>query len=312
MNLSQIDLNLLFVLKHLLEEKHVSNTAMALNMSQSGVSRALQKMRVFFDDELLVRKKYGYELTPKAESVKHDINNVITSLEKLAHKQSFDPGIVSSTVKIYGLLPQINTLMPKVIAKIRRQAPRLTISLDSTPKRHFDALVSGDVHFALSSHQPPSSEQNIYRMVVAKRTFRLLMNRDHPLANQTLTPKKLSAYDFGQISLQGETKLSFEHMYKNLGLANKTRRLSAPILLNNFSSAPSIAAETDIIFHLPTPFAEAACQDSRLIVREVPQELQLDFQEVYLYWHKRFNDDPMCEWVRGIFKALYVGEDILA
>ncbi|ENK2103747.1 LysR family transcriptional regulator, partial [Vibrio alginolyticus] len=33
MNLSQIDLNLLFVLKHLLEEKHVSNTAMALNMS---------------------------------------------------------------------------------------------------------------------------------------------------------------------------------------------------------------------------------------------------------------------------------------
>ncbi|MCG7545952.1 LysR family transcriptional regulator [Pseudoalteromonas sp. MM17-2] len=54
-NLSQIDLNSLFVLKHLLEEKHVSNTAMALNMSQSAVSRTLQKMRVFFNDELLVR-----------------------------------------------------------------------------------------------------------------------------------------------------------------------------------------------------------------------------------------------------------------
>ncbi|MCG6321052.1 LysR family transcriptional regulator, partial [Vibrio alginolyticus] len=120
-NLSQIDLNLLFVLKHLLEEKHVSNTAMALNMSQSAVSRALQKMRVFFNDELLVRKKYGYELTPKAESVRQDINNVITSLEKLAHRDSFDPSTVSSTVKVYGLLPQINTLMPKVIAKIRQE-----------------------------------------------------------------------------------------------------------------------------------------------------------------------------------------------
>lgn len=83
MNLSQIDLNLLFVLKHLLEEKHVSNTAMSLNMSQSSVSRTLQKMRTFFDDELLVRKKYGYELTPKAESIKDDINTVITNLEKL-------------------------------------------------------------------------------------------------------------------------------------------------------------------------------------------------------------------------------------
>ncbi|CAH0529880.1 LysR family transcriptional regulator [Vibrio hippocampi] len=312
MNLSQIDLNLLFVLKHLLEEKHVSNTAMALNMSQSAVSRALQKMRLFFDDELLVRKKYGYELTPKAESIKNDINTVITQLEKMAHKQSFDPKTVTSTVKIYGLLPQINTLMPKIIARIRNEAPNLVISLDSAPKRHFEALVDGDVHFALSSHQPPSSDQNIFRMVVAKRTFRLLMNRNHPLVNEELTPEKLAEFDFGQISLQGEKRLSFEHKYQELGLANKQQRLSAPIQLSNFSSAPSIAAETDVIFHLPTPFAEAACQDERLITREVPKELQLDFQEVYLYWHKRFNDDPMCEWVRGLFKELYSSERTLA
>ncbi len=269
-------------------------------------------MRVFFNDELLVRKKYGYELTPKAESVRQDINNVITSLEKLAHRDSFDPSTVSSTVKVYGLLPQINTLMPKVIAKIRQEAPNLKVSLDSAPKRHFDALVAGDVHFALSSHQPPSSEQNIYRMVVAKRTFRLLMSRYHPLADLELTPERLAEFDFGQVSLQGEKRLSFEHKYQELGLANKKKRLSAPVQLNNFSSAPSIAAETEIIFHLPTPFAEAACQDPRLIVREVPAELQLDFQEVFLYWHKRFNDDPMCEWVREIFKQLYVGTDTLA
>ncbi|WP_087024206.1 LysR family transcriptional regulator [Thaumasiovibrio subtropicus] len=312
MNLSQIDLNLLFVLKHLLEEKHVSNTAMALNMSQSAVSRALQKMRLFFDDELLVRKKYGYELTPKAESVKHDINTVITSLEALAHKQSFEPETVSSTVKFYGLVPQINTLMPKVIAEIRRQAPNLIVSIDSTPKRHFDALVDGDVHFALSSHQPPSSEQSIYRMAIAKRSFRLLMSREHPLADKELTPEILVDYDFGQVSLQGEKRLSFEHKYQELGLATKKQCLSAPVQLNNFSSAASIAAETEIVFHLPTPFAESACQDPRLITREVPQALRLDFQEVYLYWHKRFHDDPMCEWVRALFKQLYVGEDTLA
>ncbi|WP_228012876.1 helix-turn-helix domain-containing protein, partial [Vibrio sp. OPT18] len=39
MNLSQVDLNLLVILKHLLEEKHVSNTALALDMSQPTVSR---------------------------------------------------------------------------------------------------------------------------------------------------------------------------------------------------------------------------------------------------------------------------------
>ncbi|WP_153916501.1 LysR family transcriptional regulator [Shewanella sp. TC10] len=309
MNLSQIDLNLLFVLKHLLEEKHVSNTAMSLNMNQSSVSRTLQKMRVLFDDELLVRKKYGYELTPKAESIKDDINTITINLEKLIHKQSFDPKTVSSTVKIYGLLPQINTLMPKVIARIRQEAPSLVVSIDSVPRRHFDALVEGDVHFALSSHQPPNAEQNIYRMILASRTFRLLMSRDHPLANEELTPEKLAEFHFGQTSLQGEKKLSFEHKYQELGLANKKHRLSAPVQVNNFGAAPSIAAETDIIFHLPTPFAEEACHDPRLITREVPEELHLSFQHVYLYWHKRFNDDPMCEWVREIFKSLYVGQN---
>ncbi len=48
-------------------------------------------MRALFDDELLVRKKYGYELTPKAESIKDDINTITINLEKLIHKQSFDP-----------------------------------------------------------------------------------------------------------------------------------------------------------------------------------------------------------------------------
>ncbi|MCW0469809.1 hypothetical protein OH492_14790 [Vibrio chagasii] len=44
-------------------------------------------------------------------------------MEKLVHKQSFDPSKkVDSTGQVSGLLPQINTLMPKVIAKIRKEA----------------------------------------------------------------------------------------------------------------------------------------------------------------------------------------------
>jgi DNA-binding transcriptional LysR family regulator len=305
MNLAQIDLNLLYVLKHLLEEKHVSNTALALNMSQSAVSRSLQKMRVFFDDELLVRKQYGYELTSKAETIKPDIMTVIASLEKLAHKQSFDLATISSEVRFYGLQPQFNDFMPKVIAKVRKLAPNMVVSLDSTPKRHFEALIAGDVHFSLSAHEPSTSEQNIYRMKVASRTFKLLMNKQHPLANQPLTPERLVNCDFGQISLQGEKKLPFDHKFQELGLSSSKNLLSVPVLLSNFSSAPSIAAETDIIFYLPATFAEAACHDDRLITRDIPDGLQIGFDCVYLYWHKRFHDDPMCIWIRSLFKALY-------
>ncbi|MFV8432452.1 LysR family transcriptional regulator [Vibrio owensii] len=312
MQIPQIDVTSLYILKYLLEEKHVSNTALLLNTSQSSVSRALQKMRVFFDDELLVRTSFGYELTPKAEAIKLDISALIISLEKLSHKNSFEPEKVEGTVRFYGLQPQVNTMMPKLVAAIRERAPNLVVSIDTTPKRHFEELVSGDVHFSLSSHEPPTSEQNIYRKVVAKRDFRLLMSRNHPLASKALTAEKLRDYHFGQISLQGEKTLSFEHKFIELGLADKKQRLSAPVQLTNFTSAPSIAAETDIIFHLPTPFAEAACQDERLITREVPEPLRLDFSQVYLYWHKRFHDDPMCIWIRELFNELFEDNEMHA
>lgn len=305
MQIPPIDVTSLYVLKYLLEEKHVSNTALILNMSQSSVSRALQKMRVFFDDELLVRTSFGFELTPKAEALKLDITSLIIGLEKLSHKNSFEPSKVEGSVRFYGLQAQLDALMPTVIAAIRERAPNLVVSVDTTPKRHFEELVLGDVHFSLSSHEPPTSEQNIYRKPIAKRDFRLLMKKSHPLASQELTAEKLRNCHFGQISLQGEKTLSFEHKFIELGLVDKKHRLSTPVQLTSFASAPSIAAASDIIFHVPTPFADAACLDERLIAREVPDPLKLDFSQVYLYWHKRFHDDPMCIWIRELFDELF-------
>lgn len=101
MNLAQVDLNLLVILKHLLEEKHVSNTALALDMSQPTVSRSLQKLRTVFNDDLLVRAAYGYELTPKAEVIKQDLNSVLTRLEKLVHGDVFEPQTSDSTVRFF-------------------------------------------------------------------------------------------------------------------------------------------------------------------------------------------------------------------
>ena len=51
MNINQLDLNLLIILKQLLEEKHISNTALTLGISQPSISRSLAKLRVLFDDQ---------------------------------------------------------------------------------------------------------------------------------------------------------------------------------------------------------------------------------------------------------------------
>jgi DNA-binding transcriptional LysR family regulator len=305
MNLGQIDLNLLIVLKQLLEEKHVSNTALALGMSQPTVSRSLQKLRAVFNDELLVKSTYGYELTPKAESIKQDLNSVLTGLEKLVHGDAFTPAESDSTVRFFGLVPQIAHLMPAVMRHIREQAPNMVVDIDSIPKRPFEPLLNGDVHFVLATQEPTASEQNLYRMLVTSRDYRLLMRNDHPLANKEITVDDMLNAHFGQISIQGDKRLSIESRFVELGLLSKERKLSVPVQLSNFNVAPDIAETTDIIFHLPTPFATKACLHRDLVCKRVPTPLRHPERDVHLYWHKRFHNDPMCRWIRDVFKDVY-------
>jgi hypothetical protein len=59
--LRQADLNLLVVFSVLAEERNVSHAAKRLSLSRPAVSRALQRMRDTFHDDLLVRTAKGYE-----------------------------------------------------------------------------------------------------------------------------------------------------------------------------------------------------------------------------------------------------------
>ncbi len=80
-------------------------------------------------------------------------------------------------------------------------------------------------------------------------------------------------------------------------------QISTPIRLNNFSSAIPIAESSDIIFHLPTSYAEQAEKSHQIVCREVPEELKHPSTSVYLYWHKRYHYDSAYIWVRNQFLA---------
>src|SRR6202012_5893742 len=61
--LRQADLNLLITFAAIAEEKSITAAASRLLLSQPAVSRALQRAREMFQDDLLVRSPNGFELT---------------------------------------------------------------------------------------------------------------------------------------------------------------------------------------------------------------------------------------------------------
>ncbi|MGX9459722.1 LysR substrate-binding domain-containing protein [Shewanella sp. A14] len=302
MNLHQIDLNLLITLKHLLEEKHVSNTALQLSISQPTVSRSLNRLRKLFNDLLLVKTANGYELTPKAQSIKLELNTVLTGLEGLLKGKDFDPATSNKMVRLFGLSPQMEFIAPQLLKYVREHAPNLVVEIDTIPQPHFSALHAGDCHFALTCHIPHVIDQNLYCMPLLRRDFCLVMSSRHPLAQKPLKVDNLRHCQFGQISLQGDKQLSIGSGFQVED--DSTFRVSTPVRLTNFSCAAGIAEATDIIFHLPTRYAESICKQRDLVMREVPDSLTTQHKELKLYWHKRFHNDPMCIWIRTVLKNI--------
>src|ERR687895_2427605 len=93
-HLTNLDLNLLVVLRELIRERNVTRAAQRIGVTQPAVSAALARLRRHFDDELLVRGKGkgGYVLTPLAAQLAEQVEEVCTAAERLfATGTDFDP-----------------------------------------------------------------------------------------------------------------------------------------------------------------------------------------------------------------------------
>ena len=86
--LNRLDLNLLFTLQLLVQERSVSMTAKKLNVTPSTVSKSLNKLRDWFDDPLFVKTPKGLAPTPLVESMEQDLSDWLQKSHQLMDKRS--------------------------------------------------------------------------------------------------------------------------------------------------------------------------------------------------------------------------------
>ncbi|WP_051333282.1 LysR family transcriptional regulator [Aliagarivorans marinus] len=304
-NMSDIDLNLLFVLKVLLEQRHVSKAAQALAMSQPSMSRALSRLRDTFSDDLLVRSQGSYVLTPRAEQLQNELSPLLEGVEQLLRGPQFDPAVCKGSLRIFGMVPQINRLLPPFIQRLAELAPGVQLEIDSTPQDNFAGLEQGLVHFAISAQQPESGQSQLHRMPLCELEFCLLMSKQHPLAEQPLTLDKFMSARFAEVQTRGTNFFFPEFTLKERGHLAKHQGLDVALRTTSFASVAAIAESSDLIFHLPVPFAEELCRGRQLCTKAIPSEARREPMTLYLYWHRRHHNDELCRWAREQLKELY-------
>jgi DNA-binding transcriptional LysR family regulator len=129
--LTGLDLNLLTVLDAVLHERNVSAAGRRIGLSQPATSSALRRLRVHFDDPLLVRSSGNqYVLTPLGESLSEQLQPLMESMTRLASSRAsstiaereFSIVMVDSDAVLFG---------PLVVEALGRRAPLATLRIDS-------------------------------------------------------------------------------------------------------------------------------------------------------------------------------------
>lgn len=87
-----LDLNLLVAFDTLVDQRNVSRASLVMNLSQSAMSNALSRLRMFFDDDLFVSNGRGMVLTPKAEELAPAVRETLLHVQSaITNRASFDP-----------------------------------------------------------------------------------------------------------------------------------------------------------------------------------------------------------------------------
>src|SRR6201982_329197 len=112
--LRQADLNLLITFAAIAEEKSVTAAASRLFLSQPAVSRALQRARTMFQDDLLVRSPHGFELTMRGRKILDELEGLLPRMENLVAPALFDPLREKSHFRISGPDNVCTVVLPRL------------------------------------------------------------------------------------------------------------------------------------------------------------------------------------------------------
>src|SRR5688572_15796074 len=247
--MSELDLNLLYVLVALDDRRSVSGAALQLQRSQPAVSVALSKLRTFFDDPLFVRTGNVMQPTPRGSAVVESARSVLGRIgTDIVAAPPFDP--TTSERPITLALSDVGEVvfLPTLLKHLRQLAPLASVNAVSLPAAEVaNGLEAGTVDLAMG-YFPDLKKNNFFQQVLFTDGFISLLRADHPVSARKLSLKQFLQLEHAVIRAESRTEEVIERY-----LARKRIQRRVVLTTQHFSSAPLIVAQSDLIVTVPEP-----------------------------------------------------------
>jgi len=296
--LYSFDLNVLVTLRELIRERNVTRAAERLGVTQPAVSATLSRLRKYFGDELLVRDRGGYRLTPLAASIAEQVDALCAGAERLlAFDREFDPA--TSEREFTCLMADYSAAMlgEALSQLMQKEAGRAALHVrmvrESLTTEYVDVIRFIDGMVAPAS--PFFKTANMRSVELFSDRWVCVTSPDNPaIARGSLSLADLAGLPWvAPYYQQGYAGVPISGQLRMLGIQPRIA-----VRVESYLAVPYFVPGTDRVALVQERLARQAADRIALTVLECPAPLEPITES--LWWHERYEDDQAHRFFREL------------
>lgn len=296
MRFNKFDLNLLVALDALLQERNTTRAAERVHLSQSAMSNALNRLRDYFEDELLVRVGQKMELTPRAEALQDSVRDLLLRFDaQIAARPQFDCSQSDREFTVLLSDYSMQMLVPRVLALAAQQHSSVSFRLlpqVSSPARSLERGEADLLVIPQAYCSPDHPTEPIFT-----EDFVCVVWNGSIAAREGLSIERFTAAGHAVMVPYGSDHRSFEDWtMQRFGF---TRRVE--VTSYNFASLPYLVIGTELVATVHTRVARML--EPALPIKILPTPMAMPALEQAIQWHRLRTTDPGIDWLRGLMRA---------
>ncbi|MFT4300322.1 MAG: LysR family transcriptional regulator [Desulfovibrio sp.] len=291
--LLSVDLNLLPVLYVVLSEKHVTRSAEKLGMSQPKVSRALDKLRLFYRDELLVRGAGKYELTEAGQRILAHLRNSMPGLLSVVNAKIFNP-LTSRRVFKVVMSPFGACLVSPALSDSLFSTKILVQSL-AHDEKYLQDVIDARADMALYEYSPV---QNLSAVSFSEVSLKCIISSKSKFRKKIFTLEEFLERKHIAFPMPGYEITFIDSILKEAGSQKRSYNIITPFVYG----ALRAVLEGDYVLTVPEPMAEYLSWRNPLRIVDPPG--LIGKIKLSLMWNPAYDNDVGHAWLRELIQNI--------
>lgn len=295
--IKRFDLNLLLVLRTLLETTSVSETARRLGSTQPSVSRMLERLRQELGDPLLLKSSNTMLRTARAHELLPLLDNLVQLLDHV-YRPARDYVLADERrTCTLGANDSLQALFAApLIASLRTEAPQARVRFKPVPyPAPMRALIDGEIDLlvAMSELDDPAFRVE----VLFDSAFCCLCATHNRHVGDTVSVAALAALPYLDVSHMGVIAAITDSIFAAVGARKNT-----VAAMSSFLAAPGVVAGSDMVSLVPVYLGPTLAHQPG--VRVVPLAAATSHHSIRMIWHNATHTDPFLVHVRMLLQRI--------